>query len=106
MNPTCNKVRNGFNESHSATPFTLLLIINNLNMKKLFIILLKVQKIISICYTIYYLIKTFVIWKFTNPFDWIINIPNYTNDDRGTIIGGIIIIYTFTTIFVYIQKES
>jgi len=34
-------------------------------------------------YTIVYLVRTFIIWEFNNPFAWIINMPNYDNETRG-----------------------
>ncbi len=46
-------------------------------------------------YTIVYLIKTFIIWKFTNPFLWIINIPSYPNEIRAGIIFSILIWQSF-----------
>jgi hypothetical protein len=33
-------------------------------------------------YTVVYLIKSFVIWEFTNPIQWIIDIPKCSNEDR------------------------
>lgn len=43
----------------------------------------------SIIYWSVYLIKSFIIWKFVNPFHWIINIPNYTEEYRGLIFIGV-----------------
>lgn len=37
----------------------------------------------SIIYWSCYVIKTFVIWKFTNPFFWIIEMPNYSSNQRA-----------------------
>lgn len=34
-------------------------------------------------YSAAYLIKSFIIWEITNPFEWIINIPNYSSNERG-----------------------
>jgi hypothetical protein len=38
--------------------------------------------ITQIEYWVIYLIKTFVYWKFTNPFYWLIHIADYTGEDR------------------------
>lgn len=39
---------------------------------------------LNLCiYIVVYLIRTFVIWEFTNPIQWIIDIPIYSNFDRG-----------------------
>lgn len=46
-------------------------------------------------YLLYYTIKTFIIWKFTNPFQWFIDIPSYTPDYRGNIIGFLFIYEIF-----------
>lgn len=40
-------------------------------------------------YTLVYLVKSFVIWEFTNPFQWIIDIPTYQPDTRGLILFAI-----------------
>ncbi len=37
-------------------------------------------------YTVIYLIKTFIIWEFKNPFEWIINLPSYDPGDRFLIL--------------------
>jgi hypothetical protein len=47
---------------------------------KLFLINLSITIIL---YTIVYLIKSFVIWDLTNPFQWIIDIPKYDAEQRG-----------------------
>lgn len=52
-------------------------------------------------YTIAYLIKTFVIWKFTNPFTWIINMPNYNNEDRGLILFAIVFWQVIQVLVIY-----
>jgi hypothetical protein len=37
-------------------------------------------------YAIYYVCRTFVIWKFENPFQWIIDIPTYDYEGRLLIL--------------------
>ena len=37
-------------------------------------------------YTIVYFIKSFIIWEFTNPFQWIINMPTYSEGTRFMIL--------------------
>jgi hypothetical protein len=38
-------------------------------------------------YSFCYLAKTWVIWEFTNPFRWVLDIPVYSNEDRGLILA-------------------
>jgi len=52
-------------------------------------------------YTFSYLYRTFVIWKFTNPFQWIVDLPNSTTDCRIGILFGIIFWYCLITVMVY-----
>jgi hypothetical protein len=40
----------------------------------------------SALYTIYYLGRSFVIWDFENPFQWIIDIPIYNYEGRTLIL--------------------
>lgn len=42
-------------------------------------------------YALVYFIKSFVIWKLTNPFNWIIEIPNYNGSERGAILFAVVI---------------
>lgn len=44
-----------------------------------------------ILYVLIYFIKTFVTWEFNNPFQWIIDMPKYEAESRGSIL----IIYIF-----------
>lgn len=47
--------------------------------KKLFLI----NSITNVClYTLAYLIKIFYLWQIINPFQWVIDLPKYTPDDR------------------------
>lgn len=55
-------------------------------------------------YTFIYLFKVFADFYFSNPFQWIIDIPTYKDEDRGFILFGfltyhitsIALIYTIT----------
>lgn len=64
------------------------------------------QTITAILYIVVYLVKTFIIWEFTNPFSWIINMPNYDNETRGFIMFGIVFYYCFLYGILYDSKES
>lgn len=59
-----------------------------------------------IIYTFVYLFKTFVIWEFTNPFQWIIDIPKYSLEDRGLLLTGIIMWQSFQFFVIYINKKE
>lgn len=50
-------------------------------------------------YTLFYLVKAFVIWRFTNPFQWIIDMPTYTGEMRFGILAGIGLYYIFLVFF-------
>ncbi len=56
-----------------------------------------------IIYVIVYLIYTFSIWRFKNPFEWIIDMPTYRNEDRFAILFGILF---YTTISIGIHYIS
>ena len=48
---------------------------------------IKIQFIISIItYAFSYFVKTFILFKFTNPFLWILMIPKLTPDGRGALL--------------------
>lgn len=47
-------------------------------LKRMFIINISI-------YAFAYIIKTFIIWKITNPLQWIIDLPIYENIQRGII---------------------
>jgi len=44
-------------------------------------------------YLTVYTIWTFVIWEFKNPFQWIIDIPTYSYDQRGMGLFAIALYY-------------
>ena len=64
---------------------------------------------ITIClYTLVYLCKTFIMFEFTNPFQWIIDIPIYTNTERGNILFYVLGYYSVLYIILYMiiyEKE-
>jgi len=53
-----------------------------------------------ILYFIVYFIKSFIIWDFTNPFQWIIDIPTYEDGDRFLILFCIILWQTFQILII------
>lgn len=54
---------------------------------KYYIKLLILNMIFNITeYTFVYLVKSFCIWNFTNPFQWIIELPNYASEERFVIL--------------------
>lgn len=58
-----------------------------------------------IFYTVIYLLKSFVIWKFTNPFNWLIAIPSYDSTGRLTVLGILFIYYFFVIAFAVVATE-
>lgn len=67
------------------------------------------QLITLAIYIIIYLVGTFCLWEFRNPFQWIIDIPTYSNDSRFGILFGFVTYYTMLYCFVaghYFQKEK
>jgi hypothetical protein len=57
-------------------------------------------------YVASYLIKTFVLWRFTNPLQWIIDIPNYSQDDRATILCFYIIYQALIALFTFTDTDK
>jgi len=55
-------------------------------------------------YTIVYLCKTFIIWDFTNPFKWILDIPYYTEETRMNILF-FYICYQILLFFIAFRKS-
>ena len=51
--------------------------------KKIFLYMIRNTAII---YTCVYLITCFVTWQIRNPFQWIINLPNYDGETRFMIL--------------------
>lgn len=54
-----------------------------------------------VIYTIAYLVKTFIMWEFTNPFGWIINLPEYSSDTRVMILIAFLFLYPVQLFIVY-----
>lgn len=63
---------------------------------------IKYSWLFTIClYTIVYLFYTFIQFRFENPFQWFLNIPNLSPDDRGFLLFGWITYYLIVTIVMY-----
>jgi hypothetical protein len=43
-------------------------------------------------YTLGYFIKVFIEWKFTNPFQWVLDIPRMTNNERAE---GLMVVFVY-----------
>ena len=54
---------------------------------------LKIQRVFSTIYFIVYAMKTFIIWKFENPFKWILEMGSYDRDARFGILICVIFLY-------------
>lgn len=68
--------------------------------KKLKLIL--IGQTITIClYTLVYLCRSFILFEFTNPFQWIVDIPTYTSSQRGEILFYFICYYCVVYIVLY-----
>ena len=63
--------------------------------KKLIKKILQIQKVTLSIYLIVYLCVSFCFWEFYNPFEWIINIPKYTLEERFFLVFGIALYYFF-----------
>ncbi len=63
-------------------------------------------KISLIIYCISYIIKTFILFKLTNPFEWILMIPTLTNDHRAIVLVGLVIYYLFVHAWIKIAEEE
>ena len=59
------------------------------------------MRIFWILYAIAYLVKSFTIWQFQNPFKWVIDLPTYTADDRGWILAGFIVLHVVIAILIW-----
>jgi hypothetical protein len=66
--------------------------------------ILKHISISVIVYAIIYLVRAFVIWDLTNPFQWIIDIPIYSEDTRLNIVGALII-YNYILYLISTRNE-
>ncbi len=52
-----------------------------------------------------YLIKTFVIWQFTNPFWWLININNFSYGERGMGLFCFVVLECIALLHIPINKK-
>lgn len=68
--------------------------------------LLVTQLLVSVCYGIIYLIRVFVEWRIMNPFDWIIKMPTYDQDDRFGILISTLAVYGFAFMLVHNFSEE
>lgn len=68
------------------------------------------MRIFWILYALVYLIKTFMIWQFENPFKWFIDIPTYTVEERGNFLAGLLavhlLIIPFSSMFYTVKPKS
>lgn len=55
---------------------------------------------ILIIYASAYFIYSFIHWELYNPIKWILEIPNYTNEDRASIIVAVVIYHFFSWVFI------
>lgn len=67
---------------------------------------LTVQLSTVILYCIVYLISSFIFFKFLNPINWLLRIPEYTNSERGMLLGGLAFYYFFAYSIVISWKDS
>ncbi len=67
----------------------------------------KKLSIVTIClYIISYLIYSFIVFEFNNPFKWIINIPTYDNEVRAVLLGYWIIYYVVGYYIIYSEIKE
>lgn len=72
-------------------------------MKKIFI----TQWLITISlYVFIYLCKTFIYLEFTNPFQWIVDLPKYTVETRSSILFFILLYYCGGIFFLWLWYKS
>ena len=71
-------------------------------MKKIFLQF----KINSSIYIICYAVKTFIIWEFTNPFEWIINMGTYDPSTRGGILLFYVIFNGFAALVIWNPEKE
>ena len=72
--------------------------------------ILQIQKVTLSIYLIVYLCISFCFWEFYNPFEWIINIPKYTSEERFMLLFCIglyyFLIYQILETIEYVKKGS
>lgn len=69
-------------------------------------ILLKQLLISSGLYAFVYFFRTFVIFEFRNPFQWIIDIPSYSPEARFLLLFLIICYYSITLFIIYVNNKK
>jgi hypothetical protein len=59
-----------------------------------------------VLYPTAYLVKCYIEWDFTHPFQWILNIPTATEDHRKFILGMYVLYVLLNAILssVYVQE--
>lgn len=68
---------------------------------------IKIQIVISlIIYSVSYLVKTFVLFEFTNPFEWILMIPKLTPWDRGVLLTALAMYYATCYVCILMYEEN
>lgn len=70
-------------------------------MNKKLELILRGQIITMSIYTFIYLCRTFILFEFTNPFQWIVDIPTYTSERRGELLFYFIVYYCTLYIVIY-----
>jgi len=71
--------------------------------KRRFLWQTKINIIIYICC---YIVKVFVTFKISNPFQWLIDMPIYSYDLRAGILTGFIFYICFCQHFVWAVKNN
>jgi hypothetical protein len=64
------------------------------------------QSITAIIYATVYLLKSFIIWKFTNPFLWIINLGYYSSEDRFFLLICFLFYYAILSIIIIENRKQ
>ncbi len=75
-------------------------------MKELTRVILYNSIISSINYLIVYLIRSFIIWQFNNPFQWIIDIPTEGREYRMVVLFCVTLYYGILSTLVYGAKDE
>ena len=74
--------------------------------KELVRLWLKGSGVFWIGYAIIYLCKSFVIFEFTNPFQWILDVPSYDGIQRFNILGMYMLWMFFKCLFIFLAKTN
>lgn len=57
------------------------------------------QKVNFVCYLSIYLIKSYLIWDFTNPFQWMINLA-YLGMDYRIMVAISFVVYSIVVLYI------